>query len=91
MAHMLGSFVSVLTKAEAYAKEKGENVDSYLELKLAPDMLPLTKQVHIATDMAKGGAARLAGVEVPAYEDNETSVAQIEGAPHQDHRFPQKR
>ena len=77
MAHMLGSFVSVLTKAEAYAKEKGENVDSYLELKLAPDMLPLTKQVHIATDMAKGGAARLAGVEVPAYEDNETSVAQL--------------
>jgi hypothetical protein len=74
---MLGSFVSVLTKAEAYAKEKGENVDSYLELKLAPDMLPLTKQVHIATDMAKGGAARLAGVEVPAYEDNETSVAQL--------------
>jgi hypothetical protein len=77
MAHMLGSFVSVLSKAEGYAKEKGENVDSYLELKLAPDMLPLTKQVHIATDMAKGGAARLAGVEVPAYEDNETSVAQL--------------
>jgi hypothetical protein len=74
---MLGSFVSVLTKAEAYAKEKGENVDSYLELKLAPDMLPLTKQVHIAGDMAKGGAARLAGVEIPAYEDNETSVAQL--------------
>jgi hypothetical protein len=77
MSHMLGSFVSVLTKAEAYAKEKGENVDSYLELKLAPDMLPLTKQVHIAGDMAKGGAARLAGVEIPAYEDNETTVAQL--------------
>jgi hypothetical protein len=74
---MLGSFVSVLTKAEAYAKEKGENVDSYLELKLAPDMLPLTKQVHIATDMAKGGVARLAGAEIPTYEDNETSVAQL--------------
>ena len=77
MSHMLGSFLSVLTKAEAYAKEKGEDVNSYLELKLAPDMLPLTKQVHIATDMAKGGVARLAGVEVPAYEDNETSVAQL--------------
>lgn len=77
MAHMLGSFHSVLGKAEAYAKEKGENVDSYLELRLAPDMLPLTKQVHIATDMAKGGAARLAGMEVPTYEDNETSVAQL--------------
>jgi uncharacterized protein len=77
LAHMLGSFHSVLTKAEAYAKEKGEDVNSYLELRLAPDMLPLTKQVHIATDMAKGGAARLAEVEVPAYEDNETSVAQL--------------
>ena len=77
MAHMLGSFHSVLAKAEAHAKEKGENVDSYLELRLAPDMLPLTKQVHIATDMAKGGAARLAGVEIPAYEDNETTVAQL--------------
>jgi len=77
MAHMLGSFFSVLSKAEAHAKEKGEDVNSYLELKLAPDMLPLTKQVHIATDMAKGGAARLAGVEIPAYEDNETTVAQL--------------
>ena len=77
MAHMLGSFHSVLTKAEAHAKEKGENVDSYLELRLAPDMLPLTAQVRIATDMAKGGAARLAGIEVPSYEDNETSVAQL--------------
>jgi hypothetical protein len=77
MAHMLGSFHSVLTKAEAHAKEKGENVDSYLELRLAPDMLPLTAQVRIATDMAKGGAARLAGVDIPSYEDNETTVAQL--------------
>lgn len=77
MAHMLGSFHSVLSKAEAHAKEKGENVDSYLELRLAPDMLPLTKQVHIATDMAKGAAARLAGMETPVYEDNETTVAQL--------------
>lgn len=65
LAHMLGSFHSVLTKAEAHAKEKGEDVNSYLELRLAPDMLPLTAQVRIATDMAKGGAARLAGVESP--------------------------
>ena len=60
------------------------------KLRLAPDMLPLTKQVHIATDMAKGGAARLAGVEIPTYEDNETSFDAIEGPPAQDHRFPQK-
>ena len=77
LAHMLGSFSSVLTKAEAHAKEAGVDPNSYLELRLAPDMLPLTKQVHIATDMAKGGAARLAGVEIPTYEDNETTVEQL--------------
>ena len=77
LTHMLGSYLSILGKAEAYAKEKGEKVDSYLELRLAPDMLPLTKQVQIATDMAKGGAGRLAEVEIPSYEDNETTVAQL--------------
>ena len=77
LAHMLGSFYTVLTKAEAHAKEKGEDANSYLELRLAPDMLPLVKQVHIATDMSKGGAARLAGVDSPAYEDNETSIEQL--------------
>ena len=77
LAHMLGSFHSVLTKAEAHAKEKGEDVNSYLELRLAPDMLPLTAQVRIATDMSKGGAARLAGMEIPTYEDNETTVEQL--------------
>ncbi len=77
LAHMLGSFHSVLTKAEAHAKEKGEDVNSYLELRLAADMLPLMAQVRIATDMAKGGAARLAGVEIPTYEDNETTIEQL--------------
>lgn len=77
LAHMLGSFSTVLAKAEAHAKEAGVDPNSYLELRLAPDMLPLTKQVHIATDMAKGGAARLAGVEIPTYEDNETTVEQL--------------
>ncbi|MGH6827372.1 MAG: DUF1993 domain-containing protein [Rhizomicrobium sp.] len=77
LTHMLGGYLSILGKAEAHAKEKGEKVDSYLELRLAPDMLPLTKQVQIATDMAKGGAARLAGAEIPSYADNETTVAEL--------------
>jgi uncharacterized protein len=77
LTHILGSYLNILSKAEAHAKEKGEKVDSYLELKLAPDMLPLTKQVQIATDMAKGGAARLAQVEMPKYDDNETTVAEL--------------
>lgn len=77
MAHMLGSFHTVLAHGEAHAKEAGVSPDTYLELKLAPDMFHLTRQVHVATDMAKGGAARLAGVEIPKYEDNETTVAQL--------------
>ena len=77
LAHMLGSFVLILDKGEAHAKEAGVDPSSYLELRIAPDMLPLTKQVHIATDMAKGGAARLAGVEIPSYEDNETTIEQL--------------
>ncbi len=77
LAHMLGSFSTVLAKAEAHAKEAGVDPNSYLELRLAPDMLPLTKQVHIATDMAKGGASRLAGVDIPKYEDDETTITQL--------------
>src|ERR1700760_292411 len=77
LTHMLGSFYTVLAKGEAHAKEAGIDPNSYLELRLAPDMLPLTAQVRIATDMAKGGAARLADVEIPKYEDNETTIAQL--------------
>lgn len=77
LAHMLGSFHAVLSKGEVHAKEAGVDPNSYLELKLAPDMLPLTAQVRIATDMSKGGAARLAGVDIPKYEDDETTVEQL--------------
>jgi hypothetical protein len=77
LIHMLGSFHTVLSKGEAHAKEAGVDPNSFLELRLAPDMLPLTAQVRIATDMSKGGAARLAGVEIPKYEDDETTVEQL--------------
>ena len=77
LTHMLGSLSSVLAKGQAHAKEAGVDPNSYLELRLAPDMLPLTAQIRIATDMAKGGAARLAGVEIPKYEDDETTIDQL--------------
>jgi len=77
LTHMLGSFYTVLTKGEAHAKEAGIDPNSYLELRLAPDMLPLTAQVRIATDMAKGGAARLANADIPKYEDDETTIEQL--------------
>jgi hypothetical protein len=73
VTHMLGSFSSFLTKAENYAKEKGIDPNSYLTARLYEDMLPLTKQVQIATDNAKGAAARLTGTDAPKFEDNEAS------------------
>jgi hypothetical protein len=63
-----------LDKAQAHADARKFDSANYLGLRLAPDMLPLTKQVQIATDMAKGCAARLAGLEVPKWEDNEASL-----------------
>jgi hypothetical protein len=55
------------------------NIDHsvYLNGRLAPDMYPLIRQVQIASDMSKGAGARLAGLEVPKYEDNETSFAEL--------------
>ena len=50
----------------------------FLDARLAPDMLKLTKQVQIATDFAKGASSRLAGREVPRYEDNEASFAELQ-------------
>ena len=49
-----------------------------LNARLFPDMYPLTRQVQIATDMSKGAAARLAGLEIPKYEDNETTFAELQ-------------
>lgn len=74
---MLGSLDTVLDKALAYADARKIDHDALLRARLAPDMLPLTKQVQIATDNAKGCAARLAGVDIPKYEDNEASFADL--------------
>ena len=68
----------VLTKAEANATERKIDPQVFLTARLAPDMLNLTRQVQIATDHAKRASARLAGVEAPAYEDNEASFAELQ-------------
>lgn len=77
IAHMLGAMLGWLDKAEAHAQARKFDSANYLGLRLAPDMLPFAKQIQIASDMAKGCAARLAGVEVPAWEDNEASLADL--------------
>ena len=65
----------VLAKAAAHVEAKKLDPDSLLKARLFPDMFPLLRQVQIATDFAKGCAARLAGEEVPAWDDVETDFA----------------
>lgn len=74
---MLGNLLNWLDKAEAQALARKFDSANYLGLRLAPDMLPFTRQIQIATDTAKGCVARLAGVEVPRWEDQEASLDEL--------------
>jgi uncharacterized protein len=73
--HMLGNLSSILDKTSAHAEAKNIDQAVFINARLAPDMYPLSRQIQIAADMAKACAARLAGIEVPRYEDNETTLA----------------
>lgn len=75
---MLNSMSKVLTKAEEHAKEKKIEPTVFIQARLYPDMFPLVRQVQIAADFAKSVSARLANVDVPAYEDNEQSFADLQ-------------
>ena len=69
----LNALSGLLSKAEKFAAAKKIDPSVLLGTRLSPDMFPLTRQVQIVTDQAKNGSARLAGVEPPKYEDNETT------------------
>jgi hypothetical protein len=73
----LNALSAILDKAEAFAAAKKIDPTVLLHTRLAPDMFDLTRQVQVATDQARRGAARLAGVEAPSYEDNETTIEQL--------------
>ena len=75
---MLGSLADVLEKAEAYCLERKIEPAALLQARLFPDMFPLIKQVQVATDFAKGASARLAGIDVPRYDDTEHSFAELQ-------------
>ncbi len=66
-----------LDKAQAHAEARKFSPDAYLTLRLAPDMLPFTNQIQIASDGAKGCVARLTGQEIPKWEDNEATLADL--------------
>jgi hypothetical protein len=73
----LKNLIAILQKAETWAAEKKIDPAVLLNYRLAPDMYTLTRQVQIATDMSKGCISRLAGVDIPSYEDKEASFAEL--------------
>ena len=75
---MLGSLSTLLSKAQAHAEARNIEPAVLLQARLYPDMFPLLRQVLIACDFAKGVSARLAGVDVPAYADDEVSFADLQ-------------
>jgi len=74
---MLSNVNVWLDKADAHAAAKKFDTSVYLSARLAPDMLPFTKQIQIACDTVKFCVARLAGVEGPKFEDNETTLTEL--------------
>jgi len=73
LARSLRNLSAVLDKALA----TGVDEKTFLEARLAPDMHPFPRQIQMASDAAKGAVARLAGVEVPAMPDTETTFAEL--------------
>jgi uncharacterized protein len=72
---MLGNLSAILDKASAHAEAKNIDQTVFINARLAPDMYPLSRQIQVSADMAKACAARLAGIEIPRYEDSETTLA----------------
>jgi uncharacterized protein len=77
IAHSLKALAAVLDKAEAHANALKLDHEALLKARLYPDMFPLTRQVQIACDMAKAGASRMAGREVPSHPDTEASFQEL--------------
>ena len=73
----LSNLLHCLNKAEANAAARGFDANVFVQSRLAPDMLPFAAQIRIACDAAKNGTARLAGIEAPKFEDNETTFAEL--------------
>jgi hypothetical protein len=76
--HQLGALSKILGKGDEHATGRKLDHSALIQCRLYPDMFPLARQVQIASDAAKGAIARLAGADVPPYEDNETTFAQLQ-------------
>ncbi len=74
----LGSLSAILDKAVAFAEAKKIDPSVLLTARLAPDMFPLLRQVQIVSDTVKGAAARLAGLDVPSFPDDEATFPDLQ-------------
>jgi uncharacterized protein len=73
----LTALSAILDKAQAHVDAKKIDPAALTTFRLFPDMLPMTRQVQIACDTAKGAVARLAGVDIPKHEDTEQTIAEL--------------
>lgn len=77
LTRSLDNLAAILTKGADHADTKGIDPSVLINTRLFPDMFPLTKQVQIASDVARRGVARLAGMDAPPIEDNESSFPEL--------------
>lgn len=77
LANILGNLSRILDKAQAHSEARKIEPAALIDFRLFPDMLSMCRQVQIASDTAKGVVARLAGAEIPAYEDNERTFEEL--------------
>ena len=75
----LGNMLGWLDKAQSHAEANCFDADNYLGMRLSPGMLPLSRQIQIATDSAKNCVARIRGVEPPSWPDDEASLDALRG------------
>jgi hypothetical protein len=73
----LERLVVVMEKAVANAKARNFETGVLVGARLAPDMLPFARQVQLSSDFAKNSMARLAGIDAPKFEDNETTMDEL--------------
>ena len=75
--NILGNLSNILEKAQAHVEAKKIDGATLTNYRLYPDMLPMIVQVQIACDTAKGVVARLAGIDIPVFEDNEKTLPEL--------------
>ena len=78
LMHFLKGLAATLKKAETHCVEKKIDPEALLKARLFPDMYHLTRQVQLVADFAKAMGARLAGIPVPSFADEETSFAELQ-------------